>query len=256
VAGTLKTGIRAIALAALAGGLAHAGTVSDRDARTYVLSAFITGAAPAILSQDVRVAPDLRARLGLPETADRNAVYEALFALTDGKPFRVSGPASGMTLETGEINLTLQYDVVANNIAYVGLPAPKVAAVPPAAPPPARPTVLALPPLLFDFDHASLDEQASARLRDENLKRASAIRITGHADPVGEAQYNLELSQRRAEAVRAQLIELGVDAKRIEVGAAGAPESDACAAVKEREARIACLAPERRVDITVELPAL
>jgi outer membrane protein OmpA-like peptidoglycan-associated protein len=245
----IKSGIRAIAVAALAGGMAHAGTVTDRDARTYVLSAFITGAAPAILSQDVRVAPELRARLGLAETADRNAVYDALFALTDSKPFRVSGPASDMTLETGELNLAIQYDVVANNIAYVGLPAPKVAATPPAPP-----TVVTLPPLLFEFDHAGLDDQASARLRDDNFKRASMIRIIGHADPVGEAQYNLELSQKRAEAVRAQLIELGVDAKRIELGAAGAPASDACADVTEREARIACLAPERRVDITVELP--
>jgi outer membrane protein OmpA-like peptidoglycan-associated protein len=255
----MKSWIHAIAISAAVTGAAQAATVTDREARTYVLSAFITGAAPAILSQNVRVAPELRARLNLPETADRNAIYDALFALTDGRPFRVSGPASEMTVDTGQVRLVLHYDLEANNIAYVGLPvAPtlKVAAV---EPPPARPTVVALPPLLFDFDQASLDQAAAAELQGElagKLMRASAIRVTGHADPLGEAQYNLDLSQKRADAVRAQLISLGVDAARIEVGAAGAPASDTCADIKEREARISCLAPERRVDITVELPPL
>ena len=43
----------------------------------------------------------------------------------------------------------------------------------------------------------------------------------GHASEEGAADYNLNLSRKRAEAVRARLIELGVDAARLEVEAFG-----------------------------------
>ena len=47
------------------------------------------------------------------------------------------------------------------------------------------------------------------------------ILIQGHASEEGNTEYNLKLSQKRAEAVRARLIELGVDAARLEVQAFG-----------------------------------
>ncbi len=42
------------------------------------------------------------------------------------------------------------------------------------------------------------------------------MRVEGHADERGVSRYNLELSRRRAESVVAQLVELGVDAGRLE----------------------------------------
>jgi outer membrane protein OmpA-like peptidoglycan-associated protein len=41
------------------------------------------------------------------------------------------------------------------------------------------------------------------------------IRIEGHTDPTGSEQYNLQLSERRANAVRAALTQRGVDPARM-----------------------------------------
>ena len=42
------------------------------------------------------------------------------------------------------------------------------------------------------------------------------IRIDGHCDERGSAEYNLALGERRAQAVREYLVSLGVRADRIE----------------------------------------
>jgi outer membrane protein OmpA-like peptidoglycan-associated protein len=57
-------------------------------------------------------------------------------------------------------------------------------------------------------------------------KQASGVRIfvTGHTDTVGTSQYNQRLSERRAAAVRAELINQGVPANQID--ATGVGESD------------------------------
>ncbi len=47
------------------------------------------------------------------------------------------------------------------------------------------------------------------------------IRIEGHTDSVGSEQHNLDLSRRRAEAVRNLLVQRGVDSSRLEVLAFG-----------------------------------
>jgi outer membrane protein OmpA-like peptidoglycan-associated protein len=43
------------------------------------------------------------------------------------------------------------------------------------------------------------------------------VRIEGYTDSRGDAQENLELSRARAQAVADVLVDLGIDAKRIEV---------------------------------------
>lgn len=45
--------------------------------------------------------------------------------------------------------------------------------------------------------------------------------IQGHASEDGSEQYNQALSERRAESVKAKLIELGVNPARLEVQAFG-----------------------------------
>ena len=254
----MRTWLSSLGAAALLSGAAQAQTVTQNDARSYVLSAFITGAAPAILSENVRLAPELRERLKLPEGAGRNAIYEALIGLTDGKPIEVSIAPERSTLQVdaGAERLLVRYDLEANNIAYVGLPgvppAPQVAATAGASAPVPQAYDATL---RFDFDSAGLAEDALAALEAEKLKHATVIRLTGHADPVGETGYNLGLSWKRAEAVRERLVALGIDPSRIDVAAAGAGEPDEnCASAKTRAERIACFAPERRVDLSAELP--
>ena len=67
----------------------------------------------------------------------------------------------------------------------------------------------------YAFNGAALDEKAQAQIARwaEDLQAQAAlteVRIEGHADRVGGSGYNLELSRRRAEVVRAALIARGV----------------------------------------------
>ncbi len=74
--------------------------------------------------------------------------------------------------------------------------------------------------IFFDFDKAELKPESIAELeRVVTFLKAHPeirIRIEGHTDDIGDEQYNLQLSQRRADAVRRYLIEHGVDPRRIE----------------------------------------
>jgi outer membrane protein OmpA-like peptidoglycan-associated protein len=71
------------------------------------------------------------------------------------------------------------------------------------------------------------------------------LRIEGHTDSSGEKSYNLDLSQRRADAVRDFLIENGIQAERIT--ARGYGEEEAIAANETAAGR----RENRRVEIIV-----
>ncbi|WP_290793288.1 OmpA family protein [Halomonas sp.] len=71
----------------------------------------------------------------------------------------------------------------------------------------------------FAFDSAELQPQAEMTL-DEVARRLREhtdvrIRIEGHTDSMGSAQYNQGLSERRANSVRDYLASQGVDANRM-----------------------------------------
>ena len=61
---------------------------TEQQARSYVASAFITGAAPAVMSDKVMVSPALRQRLDLAPDANGAAVYKAVMGVTGGKQVR------------------------------------------------------------------------------------------------------------------------------------------------------------------------
>lgn len=73
--------------------------------------------------------------------------------------------------------------------------------------------------IFFDFDSDRLRPESTAELLQavEFLQEYPDIRveIQGHTDDVGPADYNLMLSQRRAEAVKKFLVEHGIDASRL-----------------------------------------
>lgn len=71
----------------------------------------------------------------------------------------------------------------------------------------------------FAFDSEALRPQAEVTL-DEVARRLRehtdvSIRIEGHTDSVGSAQYNQGLSERRANSVRDYLASQGIDANRM-----------------------------------------
>lgn len=106
----------------------------------------------------------------------------------------------------------------------------------------------------FAFDSAELTAAGRAELDAwlARTPRGTQVVVTGHADRLGPAPYNLKLSQRRAETVRRYLIERGWDARDIQIVAKGeaAPVKRCKGAASP--ATIACLAPNRRVEIDPE----
>jgi len=71
----------------------------------------------------------------------------------------------------------------------------------------------------FNFDHAILDEQSLAELDKEAIffKKNPAVifEIAGHTDNDGPKDYNLLLSQRRAQAVVNYLVSRGVERSQL-----------------------------------------
>jgi outer membrane protein OmpA-like peptidoglycan-associated protein len=88
------------------------------------------------------------------------------------------------------------------------------------------------PPSTFDpfflfFDHASADVVGHHTYLIANIHKAvqatgaKRLEIVGHADRKGSASFNLTLSRRRAEAVKAALVRQGVPAEAIGADAVG-----------------------------------
>ena len=82
------------------------------------------------------------------------------------------------------------------------------------------PAMLALQDVLFDLDQSSLRPDAVVLLDNavSALKERPGIRlyIEGHASEEGTEEYNLELGERRAQAVRNYLVGHGIEAARLQ----------------------------------------
>ncbi len=74
--------------------------------------------------------------------------------------------------------------------------------------------------VFFDFDNYNLTSEAQATLQRQaawlNKFPGALIAVEGHCDERGTREYNLGLGDRRANAVKEYLVNLGVDAGRIE----------------------------------------
>lgn len=110
----------------------------------------------------------------------------------------------------------------------------------------------ALPTVYFDFDNyairadqrATMDKATSWLIENNKLR----VRIEGHTDERGEAEYNLALGRRRAMAVKDDLIAGGVAASRIETVSLG--EEDPAVEGVSEEAR----SQNRRVEFLLLRP--
>jgi len=132
-------------------------------------------------------------------------------------------------------------------------PAPLAEASAPAPAPlaavtePAPAMTLVLEGVNFDFDKAVIRPQDYAKL-DQNVDALKAwgdvdVEVAGHTCNIGTEEYNLGLSQRRAEAVRNYLVSKGVSADRLTVRGYG--ESRPAVSNATREGRV----QNRRVEL-------
>jgi peptidoglycan-associated lipoprotein len=73
--------------------------------------------------------------------------------------------------------------------------------------------------VFFDYDMSAIREDARPILQRnaDYLRRWTSTRVTieGHADSRGTIEYNLALGERRANAVRAYLMDLGIAGDRL-----------------------------------------
>lgn len=109
--------------------------------------------------------------------------------------------------------------------AQAPAPAPAPAAKPaPAAPAPAPAAKLEVPAFMtervfFDFDKSALKMEAQSLLKKKadwmKANPSAKLLVEGNCDERGTAEYNLALGERRADAAKKFLVDLGIDAKRI-----------------------------------------
>ena len=144
---------------------------------------------------------------------------------------------------------------------------PENATCPPQQPAPAEPmqqqhhhyTLSA--DVLFAFDRSS-EQALQPRGREEltelaaqlrNFEQLNSITVIGHTDYLGSDAYNQNLSQQRAETVRRYLAAQGLPADKIrEVGMGESQPVTQCDNHGGRSQLIACLQPNRRVEIQVD----
>ena len=132
-------------------------------------------------------------------------------------------------------------------------PAAKAAATKPAG---EKVTVAA--DALFDFNKATLRPEGKKKLDDvvakANQLNLEVIIAVGHADRIGSAAYNQKLSEKRAASVKDYLVAKGVPANRVYTEGKGSKQPvtkpDQCKGAKSAKV-IACLQPDRRVDIEI-----
>lgn len=157
--------------------------------------------------------------------------------------------------------------------AYVWAPGVWVPVVP--APGPYQEVIIsqpALPPAppprverlsadaLFPFDRGSIGDirpgglseiaQIAARLRAQPFGH---VEVRGYTDQLGTDAYNIDLSQRRADAVKAVLIQQGVPPEKIRAEGMGSQDPIVQCSNGNRDTLIRCLQPNRRVEIVTYL---
>jgi len=136
-------------------------------------------------------------------------------------------------------------------------PAPRALPTPPPPPAPApapkAEKVTTASTVNFDFDRYVIRPDARSKLDDlvGKLRNVSleVVIAVGHADRLGSDAYNMKLSVRRADSVKAYLVSKGVAASRIYTEGKGErqPIKDCKGSGKTKEL-IACLEPNRRVE--------
>ena len=194
--------------------------------------------------------------LGIEYAIDRDwaARFEYQYTTPLGKP---SLDESWIELDNGLLSVGILY-----RFGQVGSEP-----VPPQAAPEPAPAVVVVnkqfnlsSDVLFEFNKATLKPEASQAL--DNLFRDivaanpkdGVATVIGHTDRIGSDAYNQSLSQQRAQSVANYLIAKGLFADKVRAEGHGesSPVTGNACPDQARAALIACLAPDRRVEVRLE----
>ncbi|MFT5588234.1 MAG: OOP family OmpA-OmpF porin [Bradyrhizobium sp.] len=213
-----------------------------------------------------------------PEKRDTNikfglglqyAFTEALDLRVEAERYRIND-AIGNRGDVDMVSVGLVYrfgDKTSAPVARAAEPVtylpPPVAAIVPPPPPPPTPVprkVSFSADSLFAFDRADITPAGKLALGKFSSELAGTeyqqITVTGHTDRIGSHAYNLALSSRRADAVKNELVTAaGIPASRISTrginGAEPVTKPGECVGTRITPALIACLQPDRRVEVEV-----
>ncbi len=115
--------------------------------------------------------------------------------------------------------------------------------------------------VLFDFNKSNLKAGGSQALDGMQSEVAQSglsnpnYNVAGYTDRIGSDAYNQKLSEKRAETVANYLVAKGVaqtNVTAVGYGKANPVTGSNCDTVNGRKALIACLAPDRRVEVAVQ----
>ena len=113
---------------------------------------------------------------------------------------------------------------------------------------------------MFDFDKSTVKAEGKHQLDTfaTNLKGVDfgVIKVIGHTDRIGRHQYNMDLSTRRADAVKDYMMQsTGIPAEKISAQGVASEypvtQPDECIGKKVTQKLIDCLQSDRRVEIEV-----
>lgn len=195
------------------------GSAADTTAPTVTFTSPVKGATAAPVKQNVNVA--------FSEYMDPATLNAATFTVkqgtttVDGKITSAGSTATfspARNLEKGKVYTAvvttgtkdLAGNALTNNYQwdFTAYSAPRVVGV-----------LATLENSHFDFNSAAISENGKTIL-NHNAKALKAtpamkLRISGHTSASGSAEYNQDLSERRAEAVKEYLVASGIDANRL-----------------------------------------
>ena len=192
------------------------------------------------------------------------AITEALAVRGEAERYRVDDAVGNKGhIDLLSVGLIYRFGAKAQAPAPVAAPAlrpvPEIVSAAPAPPPP--------PPApaprfekytlssteVFAFNSAELkpqqpklDEIATALKANSEVNN---VVITGYADRIGSPKANQTLSERRATAVKTYLTSKGIEGNRLKAEGKGEANPVVECNDKKRSALIACLAPNRRVEV-------
>lgn len=211
-----------------------------RDGGAYAARARIQAQGQTLLPEEVEARPFLAAAYKPELTAARQRLVAALNGNARESTPRDAATAQAMFdcwMEQAEENLQPDHIAACREGFMAAMARVEAgAAVAPAA-----------YMVFFEFDESYLTAEGrrvvEAAAQSAQKDGYARLVVTGHTDTVGSAEYNQALSERRAESVRAALVEMGVPADQITTRGLGftqplVPTGDGVREAQNRRAEI------------------